>query len=365
MSIFIICAVSLLLSLLITIFITPKILLISARKRLLDIPNGRKIHKNASSRLGGVAFFPSLFMTICAIIAWFHVMNIEYSSVNGTWLMLSLGAGFMMYFVGISDDIKGVSYRTKFMCQIIASCLIIASKTWINNLYGIFGIYEIPLWIGIPLTSLFLVFVMNSINLIDGIDGLSSGLSIVILGFYGVVFIVHNQLSPAIVSFATIGTLMGFFRYNFFGFSNRSIKMFMGDTGTLFIGTIIGLLALKLVHFDTKITTDDQAEREMLIAYSVLVIPCFDVIRVMLHRLKNGKGMFSPDKNHIHHKILALGFSTKQTLFIILGFSVLLAIVNLIINRWIALEYIILINAIGWIIINMLITKKLTKKYES
>lgn len=329
---------------------------------MLDVPNSRKIHKQTSSRLGGVAFFPGLFLTICAVIPSLQFMGIDPEQMNTSWLMLSLGAGFLMYFVGVADDINGVSYRTKFFYQIITSALIIVSGVWINNLYGIFGIYEISPWIGIPLTSLFIVFIMNAINLIDGIDGLSSGLSIVALSFYGAIFVMHAQLTPAIIAFTTIGVLLGFFRYNFFGFPNRSVKIFMGDTGTLFIGAIISILALKLVHFDGRVDTGYEAKKEILTAYSVLIVPCFDVVRVMLHRLKNGKHMFCADSNHIHHKILSLGFTTKQTLFIILSFSALITIVNLLLNRWIRLEYIVIFDVIVWTLFNIMLTQKRTRK---
>lgn len=350
---------ALIISFMITINLIPKILFVSIKKKMLDIPDSRKIHTCTSSRLGGVAFFPSLFITMCIVIPMVHFITGNTLELSSYWLMLSLGASFLMYIVGISDDIKGVSYRIKFMYQIFASVIIIVSGTWINNLYGIFGIYEIPMWIGFPLTSLFIVFIINAINLIDGIDGLSSGLSVVAFSFYGLIFLINDKIAPAMISFAAVGTLLGFFRYNFFGFPNRLIKIFMGDSGTLFIGTTISHLALKLLYYDTDADNIYKSNTEILIAYSVLIVPCFDVIRVMLHRLKNKKHLFSPDKKHIHHKILALEFTTKQTLFIILSFSVLITLTNLLLYQVVALEYVMIFDVAIWTLLNVILTKKI------
>lgn len=349
----------LLLSISITAFFIPKILLISVRKRLLDLPNNRKIHVIRASRLGGLTFFPSLFFTIF-LLNMYHLLTNTGEAINDSWLILSLGAIFLMYIIGVVDDIKGMRANRKLFYQILTSITIVLSGTWINHLYGLFGIYDLPVWVGVPFTIGLVVFIINAFNLIDGIDGLSSGLSILVLIAYFVLFYLRSDMTAAILAIASVGILMGFFRYNFWGFRNHVVKIFMGDSGTLFIGTIISILTLKLLYHGGSANYQTN-QYIVLIAFSVLLVPCFDVLRIMLRRYCNGKPLFCADKNHIHHKLLALGLSSTQTLYAILCFSVAITVINVLLSRVIYVEYIILLDVLIWITFNVLITNRIHK----
>jgi UDP-N-acetylmuramyl pentapeptide phosphotransferase/UDP-N-acetylglucosamine-1-phosphate transferase len=146
---------------------------------------------------------------------------------------------------GITDDLIGVRYRQKFVIQILCACFFSIAELWINDLYGLLGIYAIPNWIGIPFTILTIVFITNAINLIDGIDGLASGLSSVALLVFGLLFIEKGLWMYSMLAFSTLGVLVPFFYYNVFGNAERARKIFMGDTGSLTLGYILSFLAIK------------------------------------------------------------------------------------------------------------------------
>jgi len=224
-------AMGFILSLIIESIILPKIILISRKKSLFDIPDERKLHENPVPRLGGVSFLPVLLLVILIVLyIKVNVWNFQLETL-GIIMMLVCGM-LILYITGIKDDLSGVSYQKKFIMQFIASVFLVSSGTYINNFYGLFGIYEIPIAIGIPFTMLLCVFITNSINLIDGIDGLASGISALALIIYGYMFYISKQWSFSIICFSMLGILVAFFYYNVFSKN----KIFMGDTGSLLLG---------------------------------------------------------------------------------------------------------------------------------
>lgn len=349
-----------LVSFLITNFLVPNILLASLRKRLIDIPNKRKVHTVTSSRLGGVSFYPSIIVSVCLTVTIGMWLDTKLMNANVSMqFMLTSCACFIMYIIGLFDDVVGVRYRTKFMVQGLAALLIVSSGVWINNLHGFCGVYDVPAWIGVPFSMLLLVYIMNAVNLIDGIDGLASGLSMVALIVYGFYFIEVGEMAQSLVAFASLGCLLAFFRYNVSGFHHRTLKIFMGDTGSLVVGTILGICAIKLTQVSGHAGYENYP---LLMAYSVLVVPCFDVLRVMISRRRRGKSMFLPDKSHIHHKLLALGLSSRRSLITILLISVAFITMNAVLDYFIALEWIVLVDIVVFTWLNMYISKKITDK---
>ena len=163
----------------IAMMVLPNILLISHKKRLFDMPDERKVHHAPIPRLGGLAFFPVMLITMGGLVLVHHLMGLNSGSLHGEvpYEFLALLVGSMMLFlVGLADDLIGVGYKKKFLVQIVAASLLVASGVWIKSLDGLFGIYQVSPWFGMPFTMLIVVYVTNAINLIDGIDGLSSGL---------------------------------------------------------------------------------------------------------------------------------------------------------------------------------------------
>ena len=348
----------------IVLYSIPKILLWAITKKLIDKPNKRKVHTEIAARLGGLCFFPAIFfsITLCTIIALFLSEEPNspfsfYKEILNFRVLYLLTAFFLIYVIGIIDDIKGMRYKKKIIYQIITALLIISSGTWIHNLCGVFGFFEIPAYIGMPLTVLFIVFIINAINLIDGIDGLSSGLSIIITTVFIGLFYCFNKQSSLLLSSALIGMLIPFFLYNLLGVEKK-YKIFMGDSGSLLIGTILSYFAISGSQLGIN-SSILSVEGTFLISASALLIPCLDTLNVMCHRIKNGKSIFCPDKNHIHHKLMAAGLSQRKTLITILTINIVFLIVNMLLFPLMNINNILFIDVLIYTFIQILISKKI------
>ena len=331
--------------------IIPRILLISLRKKLYDIPNERKVHTRAIPRLGGVSFYPAALVAYCLVFAIRLLTGSEITSVYASHLLIEMllyVCGMMMlYLIGIADDLVGVRYRQKFLVQIFCACLFPLSNLWINDLSGLFGLYEIPAYIGMPLTVFVVVFITNAINLIDGIDGLASGLSSMSLAILTLLFMWKGMYSYSMLSVAMLGVLMPFFYYNVFGSAERARKIFMGDTGSLTLGYTLCFLAVKYSQSNPGVTPYTQ--HAFFIAFSTLVIPAFDVVRVVLVRFRNHKPLFEPDKNHVHHKLLAIGLTPRQAMITLLALALLFSAVNILLVNYVNCTLLLVVDVVVWI----------------
>ena len=348
-----------LLALAISIFmarlIIPRILLISLRKKLFDMPDERKVHKRAIPRLGGVSFFPTVLLSCCAVLALrtltgYGILPPALEDVLPEFLFLICGMT-LLYLTGIADDLVGVPYRQKFVVQILCACFFPLAGLWVNDFYGLFGINALPDWAGIPFTVLTVVFITNAINLIDGIDGLASGLSSVALLVFGILFAEKELWIYSTLSFATFGVLVPFFYYNVFGSAERARKIFMGDTGSLTLGYVLSFLAIKYSQYNPGMVP--SSEGAFVIAFSTLIVPAFDVIRVVLVRLRTGKSPFEPDKNHIHHKFLAMGFTPRKAMITILLISCLFSGSNILLMPYVNITALLIGDIVVWIALNM------------
>lgn len=300
--------------------IIPRILLISLRKRLFDIPDERKVHTHPVPRLGGVTFYPTILFVLCVMTIGRIMMGHLPNQLFGIELaseMLGLVAGLtLLYIIGIGDDLIGVRYRKKFLIQILSASFFPAVGLYINNFYGILGIYSLSPWIGMPLTILLVVFITNAINLIDGIDGLASSICIVALGVFGMIFLFDGLWILSLLAFTCVGVLIPFFIYNVFGNADRGKKIFMGDTGSLTMGYILSFLVIQYCMYEGFKEIPNYSGA-INIALSILLVPCLDVVRVVIGRIRRHKSPFLPDKTHIHHKFMAMGFSPRRSLVLI------------------------------------------------
>lgn len=333
----------------------PRILLISMRKKLFDIPDARKIHKKAIPRLGGVSFFPTILLSFCAVLTLRILTGYEVPALRAVYLLpecLLLVCGMtLLYLTGIADDLVGVRYRQKFLIQILCASFFPLSGLWINDFYGLFGVDALPAWFGMPFTILLVVFITNAINLIDGIDGLASGLSSAALLVLGGLFLQKELWAYSMIAFATFGVLVPFFYYNVFGSAERSRKIFMGDTGSLTLGYVLSFLAIKYSQNNSDVTI--YTEGAFVIAFSTLIVPAFDVIRVVMLRLRIGRNPFEPDQNHIHHKFLAMGFTPRRSMIIILLISCAFSAVNIVLMPYVNNTVMLLGDIAVWIGLNL------------
>ena len=337
---------------------TPLILDFCKRKRLYDIPNERKIHKNATPRLGGISFFPSMLTAFFIVLLFTPIVEQDTLPVN-IWSAVFLMGLMLIYGIGIIDDLVGLKATTKFAVQIATACLLPFAGLYVNNLYGLFGIHEIPYWLGIPLTVFIIVFIDNAINLIDGIDGLASGLSLIALAGFLVYFNFYSVYiyTYTIIIAGMMGALVAFAYFNLFGKTERNNKIFMGDSGSLPLGFTLGFLAVKCAMDNSNIWP--YRPEAIIVPLTLLFVPTADVVRVTLFRLRHHKPLFDADKNHIHHKLMRTGLNQHQTLFVIILLDVWYIVMNGLLYMVLQPTFIVIIDIVLYSLVNMLINKKM------
>lgn len=321
-----------------TYYLIPKVLWVSNEKNLTTSVNDRSAHFNAIPSLGGVAFFITLILVLSII----QSLRLTYVGNH------IIGAITILFMVGLKDDLVISTARVKLFGQIFASSFIVFSpELHLTNFHGFLGIYEIPETLGYVFSSLLVIAIINAYNLIDGIDGLASMVGIVIAGVYGVIFYQTGNSYFVLVCVSVMGILAGFLRFNF---SRGKRKIFMGDSGSLVIGLLLGFFTLKfLVMTPSPLLLEEgylPANRLLLIA-SVLFLPLFDTLRVMIIRLINKKSPFSADRNHAHHILLDLGFTHFRTglslaLYNILVISTYVYLSSRLTHLWLALMVVVM-----------------------
>lgn len=343
----------------------PQIIRIAFRKRLFDSQDERKIHDGIVPRLGGIAFVPAILCSVLFVIGIIRYLSLfEIETLLGAdflpliFLICSL---MLLFLLGIADDLIGVRYRIKFLFQFLAAILTVWSGIYITNLCGIFGIYELSPWVGRVLTVFLIVFIINAINLIDGIDGLAAGLAAIALTFFGIVLFMSEEYIFALLAWGALGSLLPFLYYNIFGSVERKRKIFMGDTGSLTIGMLLAFEALIVCRINPSREGLDGTN-PIIIGFIPLIVPCFDVARVIYHRIKRHRSPFLPDRAHIHHKFLDLGYSSGRVLLSILTISIFFILSNLWLSRYVDINLLLLLDIIIWTLGQILITKGIRRR---
>ena len=350
------------LSLLLGMLLVPKILLISYKKRLFDQPDSRKVHTMPIPRLGGISFFPVILITLCFILGLQSYTGYLTDDLPADEFLFFTVGGMMLFLIGVADDLVGVSYRYKFLVQILAALLMVCPGEWLNSLGGLFGIHELQGALGIPLTLFIVVYITNAINLIDGIDGLASGLSCIALFVLGLMCVVQGETIYALLAFSTFGVIVPFWFYNVFGNAKRGHKLFMGDTGSLILGYIISLLVIHLGRIDLAEGTAGRTN--LALAFSTLVVPLFDVVRVVMHRLRGKKSPFLPDKNHFHHKLLRTGMRPRMVMVTILFIALFFIGLNWLLVDWVGMTWLLVIDVVLWTALQLAINQKIKQNIK-
>ena len=296
-------------------FLIPKIRAKALKLNLKDTPDIRSSHTMPVPTFGGVVFY------ISYILILFFAQSLDSNHVSIT-LIASIS---ILFFTGLLDDFRNLSPKIKFLCQIIGVALLMFQPDFrILSFHGFMGIYEIPLYVSVGGSMFFLLGLINAFNLIDGIDGLTGITGVIVASFYSYMLYNLGYFFYLSISLATIATLLAFLRFNF---SNKR-KIFMGDTGSLVIGLVLGLLTLKLLSVadDAYSSLSFYRAQLPLFLIAVLFVPLLDTMRVMFLRLTSGVSMFKPDRNHLHHIIVDFGLSHRKASFFIgfVNFSVAL-----------------------------------------
>ena len=283
----------------ITYVAIPSIIRISKEKHLMDKPGERSSHATSIPTLGGFGIFAGL---ICSVMYW--TPFVVFSGLH--YILCSL---IIIALIGAKDDILPLTPYKKMLGQVVAAGILVQKAgVRLTDFQGIFGIHEIPYWVSMLFSVFTIIVINNAFNLIDGINGLAGSISCVICVTFGVWFYSVDQIALAVLSAALAGATVAFLKYNY-----TPARIFMGDTGSLIIGLVACILAIKFIELNKPIGGVIHAVQSApAVAVGVLIIPLFDTLRVFTKRILNGKSPFYPDKTHIHHILLDLGFSHMQ-----------------------------------------------------
>jgi len=291
--------------------VIPSILHVARARHLYDdIGHFRKQHDHGIPRLGGVAIFLSFAMAalLCSIID--NKFPVGYI----------LAAAIVLFIMGLKDDLSGVNPSTKLVVQIIAALiLVIWGDVRLTSMYGVLGIYELPYTMSCILSVLVIIMLINAFNLIDGIDGLAGVTGIITHVSFAALFMYTHQYHLALISAIMVGAIAGFLRFNI-----SPAKIFMGDTGSLFIGLISVIMAIEFIEGNKFSTSGSPLIYSApALTVAILIGPIFDTLRIFFIRIVNGVPPFTADRNHIHHRMLRLGYTHLQTTLILATINIL------------------------------------------
>lgn len=303
---------SLIISLVVSLLTIPSIVRVAKSKKLCEKPHDRHIHHGNVPTLGGCAIFGAFLTTVCI-----------FAGNSGSFIPYLAASCVILFFTGIKDDIMIIAPLTKLAGQTAAALVLCAAgDIRITSLQGLFNIQDIPYAVSIVLSVFVVVAIINAFNLIDGIDGLAGSLSISAAVMFGVWFWIEDDLAMCIAVASFVGAVVGFLRYNLFSHKN---KIFMGDTGAQLVGLVCVFFAIKFVEGNNTTTAQCIVRGAPAVAFAIMAVPAFDVIRVMFLRFVLKRPIFSPDNIHIHYKLLELGLSHGKADFVLNVFNIVFA----------------------------------------
>lgn len=296
----------------ITFLAIPVILQVAQQKHLYDIPDERKVHTRPVASLGGVGIFGGFMLS--------SLLSIQGQTLQNTNNFFAFyAAALVIFFLGLKDDLMILSASKKFIGQIIAASILIhLGGIRLQSMHGLFGFGEVSEGVGLALSYLTIIVVINSFNLIDGIDGLAASLGILTMIVFGSYFFVVDQQAYALLSFSMAGALVAFMIFN-----HHPAKIFMGDSGSLMIGLVNAILVIKFINIaGTAESVAIPLESEVAIGFAILIVPLLDTLRVFSIRIFNGRSPFTPDRNHVHHLLMDNGMGHSAITFTCVAINV-------------------------------------------
>lgn len=314
---------SMLLALLIGWRLRIPIFKLAIMKNFVDKPNKRSSHTGCVPNIGGIVVFLAFLCSFLLFVRFDAAVEFQY---------VILGA-ILIFLVGVYDDLLEISPRKKVKGEMLGVLvLIIGGGFYLSDLHGFLGFDEISPWVGVPLTFIGLVGLINAVNLIDGIDGLCSGVVLMDCIFFGLWFYDCGNIEYALLCGVLSTALIPFFIINLFG---KRSKMFMGDSGALMVGFLLGVMAIKFCETDINLTDSCAVNAAPGVVFSVLAIPTIDTLRLFVARWMKGTSPFAPDKRHLHHKLLTIydGVHLKAT-FTVLILNLLFILLGIIGRNW-------------------------------
>jgi UDP-N-acetylmuramyl pentapeptide phosphotransferase/UDP-N-acetylglucosamine-1-phosphate transferase len=295
---------------LLVVQVIPQIILVTAKKRLFDVPGGRKAHAIPTPTAGGIAIFIGIFISLLTFsmgkgIDAFHP------------LLISL---IILFFLGLKDDLIGAKASRKLLIQVILAGVLTLGGFQLDGFWEMLGLMNLPFLLKFGGSIFLVVFLTNAYNMIDGIDGLAGGIGMISSLAFGVVLMLRGDMLFAILAFSTAGSLLGFLKFNF-----QPARIFMGDTGSLVVGFILSALMLQVLE-GSAVPGAKLAAIGPFVVLAALAVPVTDLIQVVVSRLAAGSHPFSADRRHLHHKLLNIGLSHSKAMYLLCGvtFSLIL-----------------------------------------
>lgn len=323
-------AVGIIIAYLITFFLLPLVIRFAQDNKLFDLPDERKTHVHKVSSLGGIAIFVGVILSLL-LVSDFKDFNSE--------LQYYVAAFFVIFSLGVIDDIFILKAWKKFLGQLLATAMLtFKGNLLITDLHGFLGIHTLTNSESIYISFFSILLLINSFNLIDGVDGLAGSIGFIACLLFGVFFLKNNIISYAVLSFSMCGALLAFLMYNF-----PPAKIFMGDSGSTLIGLMTAILSIKFIE-SASIQANFANQATPVIAFGFLLIPLMDVLRVFALRIYKKQSPLMPDRNHLHHLLQNKGLSHAETTttliiaqFVFAGFTFAIQGIN--INLVLALQF--------------------------
>lgn len=322
---------------LVVLFTMPSLIKVARMKHLVDEPSEeRKLHHRSVPTIGGIIIFAAIifsyslwFPTARPLVdATFSDFGTLYREMGAAYadFKIVIAAMVLLFFIGVKDDIIGFSPVKKLVGHfVVAYILVIVGGIRIHNMHGILGLYELSNEVSIAFSFFTYIVLVNAFNLIDGVDGLAGGIGLISAVTYGIWLFWAGNVALALLAFTLAGALVGFLVFNF-----HPARIFMGDSGSLIIGAILSVLAMRVVDHDTsRLPTWLRSVPTPLFAMSVIAYPLVDTFRVFIVRAARGTSPFHADKNHIHHRLLALGLGHRGTVLVLYAYAITLILLSL------------------------------------
>lgn len=294
-----------------TALVHPLIVKMAVSRNMFDNPDERKLQARPVPVMGGLAVFFGIVVGAGATSVFFNSYALFTCVITLT----------VMMYVGMLDDMVGLSPLLRLLVELcLVAFVVYMDKTSINDLHGVLGIGKLPAWVSLPLCAVSCLGIINSINLIDGVDGLSSGMCIFACLCFGIVFCSSYDGTMAVMASLAAGALVPFFFHNVFGVKS---KMFVGDSGTLMLGMLMSIFCMRMLDSTSLTAVNHPRMGVVAFSLSVLSVPVFDALRVMFGRIMKGESPFHADRSHLHHLFIELGFSHVGTTVAVLSLNAL------------------------------------------
>ncbi len=338
----------------VTFWLIPAIVDIARAKSLFDEPNQRASHTQSTPTLGGLAIFTGLALSTLLFFDFTAIPKFQYA----------IAGLLIIFFTGIKDDLIGMTPFKKFAAQLVAILIIVTvGDIRFSSLHGFIGIFGMNYNVGVIISVIAIVGITNCFNLMDGIDGLSASLGILASLTFGAWFYLVGEYDWAMLCIGLTGALLAFFYFNVF---SKRHKIFMGDTGSLILGYVMAIMAIKFNEANVDLSGPFYIRAAPAVSIGIMMVPVFDTLRVFVMRIFRNVSPFSPDKTHIHHYLLELGLSHFQATLVLFFTGVIFVVVAFLLRHLTVAWLLMILVAMGSVLslIPILWVEKVKKKRE-